>query len=175
MLRHRGDSSCSRDFRMSTQAGLLSVEEFLKLPDPKGGYYELRHGEAVFVPFPKWGHTTTQHDVAMLLKRLVGVQGIAGAGMPFQPKPEYELWKADVAYVPAARADAVGDDEYLQGAPDLVVEVIETADTQLDLNDRMFTCLENGCSSFWVVDQKRKRLSVTEGNVTRHYGIDDSF
>jgi Uma2 family endonuclease len=95
---------------MSTQAGLMTVEEFLKLPDPPGGYYELRHGEAVFVTYP-----------------------------------------------------------------DLVVEVLSPTNSMDEMNDRMAICLDNGCSSFWVVDEKRKRLSVTEGNLTHHYGINDSF
>jgi hypothetical protein len=31
---------------------LLTVEEFNRIPDPPGGRYELRHGEAVFVSYP---------------------------------------------------------------------------------------------------------------------------
>jgi hypothetical protein len=31
--------------------------------------------------------------------------------------------------------------------------------------------MANGCVSFWIVDPKRKRVSVTEGDVTKHYGV----
>jgi hypothetical protein len=37
---------------MSTHAGLVTVAEFLRLPDPKEGHYELRHGEVVLVRLP---------------------------------------------------------------------------------------------------------------------------
>ena len=70
----------------------------------------------------------------------------------------------------------IGDwnDEYLMEAPDLVVEVLSPGNTVDEIIDKMSTCMSNGCLSFWVVDAKRKRVSVTEGDVTRHYGIDTS-
>ena len=36
-------------------------------------------------------------------------------------------------------------------------------------------CMANGCSSFWVVDPKPRRVSVTEGDVTRHYNATASI
>ncbi len=44
----------------ATTPVLLSVEEFEKLLDPPGGHYELHHGEAVFVTFPKRPHKYMQ-------------------------------------------------------------------------------------------------------------------
>ena len=51
-----------------------------------------------------------------------------------------------------------------------VVEVLSLSNTVDEINDRMAICLENGCSSFWIVDPKRQRVSVTEGDVTRRHG-----
>ena len=68
------------------------------------------------------------------------------------------------------RDDATGDDEYLAGAPDVVVEVLSPSNTVDEINEKISICLDNGCVSFWVVDPRRRRVSVTEGNVTRHYG-----
>jgi Uma2 family endonuclease len=61
-------------------------------------------------------------------------------------------------------------DEYLFGAPDNVIEVLSPSNTAIEINDKRSTCLENGCSSFWVVDPRQRTISVTEGDVTRHYG-----
>src|SRR5689334_9509161 len=105
---------------MSVQTGLMTVEEFLQLPPLKGGHYELHHGEVVVVPPVKWGHLRIQcRIVAMLRDRLRG-RGIVAAEMPFQPTPEYEVWVADVGFLPAERDATVDDNEYLQGLPDLV-------------------------------------------------------
>ena len=89
--------------------------------------------------------------------------------MAFRPTPEHEVWQADVGFVEARRAAQTSEDEYLMGAPDLVAEVLSPSNTVDEVNDKMELCLENGCSSFWIADPKRKRVSVTEGDVTRHY------
>src|SRR5258708_1040521 len=120
---------------MSTQTGLVTVEEFLKLPEPKGGYCELRHGEVVLVPFPVWEHEDTQDRIQMLVKRLVGSKGTVRMEMSFRPRAEYEMWRADVGFVRAERADSVG--RYLMGAPDLIVEVLSPSNTAAEINDKI--------------------------------------
>jgi len=81
------------------------------------------------------------------------------------------MWEADVGLTLTERADEVGDNEYLMGAPDLAVEVLSPSNTVDEINDKMSICMANGFVSFWIVDPKRKRVSVTEGDVTKHYGI----
>jgi Uma2 family endonuclease len=160
---------------MSTQAVPVTVEEFLKLPDPKEGHYELHHGEVVLVPPPKRGHHRIQSRIRGLLERIAGDRGIVEIEWAFLPGPAHEFWVADVAFVTAERDADTGDDEYLAGAPDIVAEVLSPANTADEMNEKTAVCLVNGCRSFWVADPKRKRLSVTEGDTTRHYGVDASF
>jgi Uma2 family endonuclease len=155
---------------MSVQAGFVTVEEYLKLPEPKQGHTELHHGEVVLISPPKRGHQRLQHQIEMLLKRLVGETGVVWMEMAFRPASEYEVWQADVGYVSRERDAATGDDEYLAGFPDLVVEVLSPSNTVDEINEKMAVCLDNGCVTVWVVDPKRKRVLVTEGNVTKHYG-----
>jgi len=70
------------------------------------------------------------------------------------------------------REKATPDDAYLQGAPDLVVVVLSSSNTVDELSDKMHICMENGCSSFWLVDGKLKEVHVTEpGSVTRQYSL----
>src|SRR5689334_6551553 len=109
---------------MSTHTGLVTVEEYLKLRDPKEGHYELHHGEVVLVPPPKWEHEEIQDRTQVLLKRLIGARGRVRMEMSFQPTPEHEMWRADVGFVRNERAAAVNPDGYLMGAPDLVIEVL---------------------------------------------------
>jgi len=155
---------------MSVHAGLLTVEEFLKVPDPKEGHNELHHGEVVVMPPPKRGHSRIQRRILALLTRLAGADTVAEVEMPFRPLPENEVWVADVGLARAEREQSAADDEYLQGSPDLVVEVLSPSNTVDEINEKMSLCMDTGCSSFWVVDPKRKRVSVTEGDVTKHYG-----
>jgi Uma2 family endonuclease len=146
---------------MSANTALLSVEEFLKLPEPREGHIELHHGEVLVVPPPKRGHQRIQDRITMLLKRQAGNTGVVQMEMAFRPAPEHEVWQADVACVSVERDAATGDDEYLMGSPELVVEVLSPSNTMDEILERQGMCLANGCASFWTVDPKRQIVMVT--------------
>jgi len=159
---------------MSVLATPMTVQDFLKLPDPKEGHLELHHGEVVHILPPKLGHSRNQRNIlALLLKH--APDAFVEVEMPFRPTAEHEVWVADVGLVRAERERATGDDEYLMGSPELVVEVLSPSNTVDEINDKMAICMDNGCLSFWVVDGKRKRISVTEGRITRHYTETDTI
>jgi Uma2 family endonuclease len=155
--------------------GRITYAEYMQTPDPPGGYYELRHGEFAVLPHAKHGHNSARHRIHDALEEIVGSRAEVQIALPFRPLVEFELWIVDVGVVSAERAAAVGDDEYLSGAPDLAVETLFRNPTMYELNDRMRVCLANGCQSFWVADQVKQLLSVTEGDITRHYDVDASF
>ncbi len=160
---------------MAVETALVTVEEFLRLQPPLAGHYELHHGEIVHMTAPKWGHQRIQDRLAEILRSMVGDRAYVTKEMSFRPSPEYEVWEADVGLALAERADEVGDDEYLTGAPDLAVEVPSPGNTVDEIAEKMSICMANGCVSFWVVDPKRKRVSDTEGDVTKHYGVSASI
>ena len=133
---------------MSVHTGLLTVEEFLKLPEPQEGHLELHHGEVVIMPPPKKGHQKLQDRIQILLKGLAGEKAVVRMEMAFRPTPEHEVWQADVGCVSLERDDATGDDEYLMGSPELVVEVLSPSNTMDEILERQDICLANGCVSF---------------------------
>src|SRR5438552_6300377 len=126
---------------MGVQTALITVEEYLKLPEPKEGYTELHHGEVVVMPPPKNGHQDIQDRIQMSLKRLTGQEWVARMEMAFRPLPEYEVWKADVGCISLQRHKATGSNEYIMGAPELVVEVLSPSNTSYEINDKMAICL----------------------------------
>jgi len=153
------------------EIGLLTVEDFLRLPDPPEGHHELHHGEIVVMPPPKWGHTQIQARFQALLQNLLGHSYTVTVEMPFRPRPEHEVWVADVGCVASKRDVETPADDYLNGAPDVVIEVLSPSNTVDEINDKMYICMANGCTSFWTVDAKRRVISVTQGAVTTHYDV----
>lgn len=160
---------------MAVETELVTVEEFLRLQPPKAGHYELHHGEIILMTAPKWGHQRIQDRIEAQLQSIAGDRAYVTKEMSFRPAPEYEVWEADVGLTLTERANEVADDEYLMGAPDLVVEVLSPSNTVDEITEKMSICMVNGFISFWVVDPKRKRISVTEGDVTKHYGASASI
>ena len=76
---------------MSAHTAWLSVEEFLKVPEPREGRIELHHGEVVVMPPPQRGHQRIQDRIMMLLKRQVGNAGVVQMEMAFRPAPEHVM------------------------------------------------------------------------------------
>ena len=143
----------------TTTTRLMTFAEFDAIPDPHDGWYELHHGELVKVGNPKFPHVRVQWQIRRLLEAAVGRDGVIKEEMPYRPLPEHESWRADVVYISKARWDAIED--YLFGAPEMVIEVLSPSNTADEVTDKRSTCLENGCREFWVVNPKRRLVEVS--------------
>jgi len=141
---------------------LMSFAEFELLPEtPRGFRYELRHGEPVQMPPPNRTHYLVQRRLRQALERAAGNAGEVDIEMPFRPRPNFEYWQADVAFVSRNRWDQTPDASHLEGAPDLVVEVLSPSNTAAEILDRRNMCLENGSREFWLVDIEHRQVEVS--------------
>lgn len=145
---------------MATTSAQMTVEQFSALAEDKSGRYELHHGTPVYMPPPKHRHFAICQLLVKLLKS-ASDRGMIGTEVPFRPLPEYECWIADVGYISRTRFDAIAPDDWLRGAPELVIEVLSPSNTAEEMNEREAICLENGCLEFWIVDPKRKTVKVS--------------
>jgi Uma2 family endonuclease len=159
-------SLCAERVRLVIMAALTSklmtVEEFLKLPEDDGPvYHELRNGELVSVTRPKLKHHLIQSRLRDILKPLAPAGSFVEYEVAFRALPEYELRVADVAYISRERFEQTDPNDYFHGAPDLVIEVLSPSNTASELYDKEKLCLENGAREFWVADSDRRQVKVT--------------
>ena len=145
----------------STPTRLMTFAEFERLPDPPGGRYELHHGELIFVAPPKHRRYHIQRRLERLLDAAAGNLWVAGIEMPFRAKPEHEFWYADVGVLSAKQYASVDPDGNIQGAPDLVIEVLSPSNAVAEMLDRRQTCLENGSREFWLVNPDGGTIEVS--------------
>ena len=143
----------------TTTTRLMTFAEYERIPNPPGHRYELHHGELVKVPFPEFPHVRAQWQLRRLLESAAGDAGVVHTEMPYRPLPEHECWGADIAYVAKERWNAI--DDYLMGAPELVVEVLSPSNTAAKLLDKRNVCLDNGSREFWVVDTDHRQVEVS--------------
>ena len=136
----------------ATTTKLMTFAEFERIPNPpEGGFpYELRHGELVKVAPPKFQHSRVQWQLRRLLESAAGSAGAL---------PQYEYRIADVAFISRARWEGVKD--YLEGAPEIVIEVLSPSNTMTEMLDREKLCLENACQEFWAVDIERRQVKIS--------------
>jgi Uma2 family endonuclease len=154
-----------------TTTHLMTVAEYEQIPETNAPFrYELHHGALVKVCHPKTRHHNTQWRLFELLAAQVGSAGFVRTEVAFRPLPEHEVWAADVAFVSKERWKQVDPDDYLRGAPELVIEVLSPSNTAEEMLDKEKTCLEGGCREFWVVNEKRRQVKVTTPDgVTKTY------
>jgi Uma2 family endonuclease len=152
----------------TTPTRLMTVEEFDRIPNPPGGVYELYHGELVKMAYPKIPHAKRQLHIRRLLESAAADAGVIKEEMAFRALPEHECWAADVAFVSNERWNGIAD--WLIGAPELVVEIISPSNSLLRLRDKGHICLENGCREFWIVDLRRRTVTVLTPRGEATYG-----
>jgi Uma2 family endonuclease len=141
---------------------LMTVAEFARLPEDRGGvYHELRHGEVIAVTRPKLKHISIQQRLRHLLEQQAPPHSMVGTEVPYRPLPEHELRVADVAYLSAEQVRVLDPDDYVQGVPELVIEVLSPSNSATEMFDKEKICLENGGREFWVVDPERRQIKVS--------------
>jgi len=159
---------------------LMTFEEAAKI-DPDSNPGELEAGRFVAVPKGTWRHGVIVINVGGVLKRYArshpGWSVSAGdPGTKLTHNPD-TLRGPDVAIV---RTDRVpqgrGADGWLEGAPDVAVEVIGDAQSASELARKALEYLEAGGKMVWVIDPEPRRLMLfSEGNRVSVLGPDDTL
>jgi Uma2 family endonuclease len=138
----------------------ITVAEYERIPDPPGGRYELHHGEVAFARFPVREHKDFERRLRKLLEPMAEPLGfIVDTEFPYRPLAENEVWGADVACVSGVRYDAIG--KWLEGSPELVIEVKSPSNTKGEMQDKAMTTLAGaGAVEFWIVDAETRTVLV---------------
>jgi Uma2 family endonuclease len=157
----------------ATTTKLMTFAEFERLPDEVCRRHELRHGELVEAPPPKFKHSIIQRRIAQLITAVCPPDAFVTTECGFRAIPEHEYRTADVVYISPEGYAGAKDSDYFQGAPDMVIEVLSPSNTKAEMREREALCLANGCLEFWVLDEKKRQVSVSTPNgvtVTYHSG-----
>ncbi len=114
-------------------------------------------------PAPSWGHQQAVLSFGFLLKlylheRNLGEVGLApidillpgGLASPVQP---------DVVFISRERI-AIIHENFVDGAPDLVLEVLSPSNWLTDRRDKFQLYAEAGVREYWVADPKARAIEV---------------
>jgi Uma2 family endonuclease len=145
---------------MAALPNLITVAQFHELPDGGNYCYELHHGEVVAMTRPKPRHWQLQRHLERLLQLKLASFGEVAVEVPYCAVPEFDLRAADVAAISHERWKTIKPDVDLQGAPELVIEVLSPSNTKAQLQETVSLCLAKGAIECWLVDSKRKSITV---------------
>ncbi|HMD87313.1 MAG TPA: Uma2 family endonuclease [Terriglobia bacterium] len=130
----------------------LTYDDYCLLPN-NGRRYEIIDGELFSSPSPGRAH---QHMVTHLSASLGDCVNRVGEGEvyvgPFDVVfSRHDVVKPDILYVSKERASVVTEDN-VQGAPDLVVEVLSATTAKVDRTTKLKLYARYGVQEYWLID-----------------------
>ncbi len=143
--------------------GQWTYEDWLRLPDD-GYRYEVLNGVLHMVPPPTIHQQRVSNRLVVRLSNFVAARNLGevlaapcGVRLPGQPVPV----QPDILFISAARLDAlcVGD-EYVEGAPDLVVEILSPSNWLYDRREKFQAYRLAGVPEYWIVDPSARTIEV---------------
>lgn len=145
---------------------ILSLEEFERLDD--GMPRELDEGELIILSPTKRKHGRVQRNIVAVLDRFLdrnpaGEMYLAETGFLLSRDPA-TLRAPDVAFVRAECSGQESPEGYLEGAPDLAVEVVSPWETARHITRKVVQYLRHGGHTVWVVYPEAEEVHVFEAS-----------
>ena len=141
----------------------FSYEDYLKLDDDNK--YELIEGELIVVPRPRPRHQKVLNKLVYAFEGFLQKNPVG----EFYTDLDVHLGDAvvapDLLYISKDRAQIVGELN-VQGAPDLVVEVLSPATARYDKKEKGRLYFNRGVKEFWVVDPEDRLVEVYRAGET---------
>jgi len=146
-------------------------------PDEQGG--EIVDGVWIPVTRATWRHGEIIFTIAYLLKAYARQHpgwSVSGAdpGVKLARNPD-KLRGPDAGMVRAERAPTgKGVDGWLEGAPDLAIEVVSDSQTISEMTKKALEYIAGGAQMVWLVDPEPRRVVLfTPPNQVKILGTDD--
>ena len=141
--------------------GHFTYEDLLHTPDD-GKRYEVLEGDLVVSPSPTVKHQRIVHKLDLLLGRVEA----AGLGVAL-PAPmdvvlsERDVVEPDILFIAREHLGIVTVDN-IQGAPDLVVEILSEGSRKRDVITKRCIYERYGVRFYWLVDPEEEAMRVLE-------------
>ena len=139
-----------------------SVRDYMNLPESEERRYELIEGEMYMVPSPTTGHQRTAVELETVLVGFVRSRGLGEvlhAPLDVVLSDE-DVLQPDIMFVSKHRSSIVTSSN-IQGAPDLVVEILSPGTAKRDRTIKRARYGRFGVREYWIVDPESKSLEVT--------------
>jgi Uma2 family endonuclease len=141
--------------------GEWTLEDWQRLPEDSWRY-EVIDGVLHMTPPPRTRHQIIQTDLSALMwaharQHQLGqvIAAPCAVQLPNQPVP----LQPDILFVQAGRTDIIGEAQ-VEGAPDLVVEILSPSNWLYDRREKFTLYQEAGVTEYWIVDPDQRTVEV---------------
>lgn len=146
------------------QTRACRFEDYWRLPEDGTWLHELAQGALVLVPPPTAWHQCVSSNLVWLLERHVRAHAAgrvlsAPVGVVLGEGEGRDVLLPDALFVSRAR-EAIISPRAVEGAPDLVVEILSPATRGRDLGCKREAYARHGVQEYWVVDPEAETVDV---------------
>jgi len=129
----------------------------------EGAPYELIHGELVMSPSPTPFHQIIQSNLHFALTQFVRTEGLGQVlTAPMDVRlSEEDTVQPDLIFIATERRGIIGE-QAIDGAPDLIVEILSPSTAYRDLTTKKRLYEQHGVSEYWIVDPQGQTVEVFE-------------
>ncbi len=159
---------------MSTQTAFVSTETFTQKefkhwlderPASDINHYELLRGKIIMNPPAGWPHGSVESNIHTPLATFVRAHGLgimlgSSAGYDL---PSGDTVEPDISFIATERltaGPAPQPGKFVRIVPNLVVEILSPATARRDRTEKKAIYQENGVEEYWLVDTKRREITV---------------
>ncbi|MGE5482204.1 MAG: Uma2 family endonuclease [Bacteroidota bacterium] len=138
---------------------VYTYEDYRQLPE--GSPYQLIGGRLVMTPSPTPRHQLVSLELELQIATYVREKKMgAVAHAPLDVYLEAtEVFQPDIVFISRERLNIIGPDK-INGAPDLVVEILSPATAYYDLKKKFRVYEKHGVREYWIVDPEDNSIQV---------------
>lgn len=138
-----------------------TYEDYLATPEDSSERHEIIDGELFVTPSPRPRHQEVVTNLAGLLRTLALEHelGAVYVGPITVRMADDRITEPDVVFVRADRVHLI-DERGIQGAPDLVVEVLSPSNRAYDRTLKRKRYMASGVAELWIVDADERTIEV---------------
>jgi Uma2 family endonuclease len=138
-----------------------SYDDFRKWTETKAGYWILLRGVPLPSPSPSRIHQRVSKRLQSILMQAIENQNL---GEVYDAPLDVKL-TADTVYQPdllviSKEHSGRMKPTHIEGAPDLIVEILSHSTAKLDLVDKRYDYAASGVREYWIVDPETETIEI---------------
>src|SRR2546426_1520340 len=139
----------------------LTVHDYRETPDGPP-YYQLIEGDLIMSPSPNYAHQVIHSNIFSAFVRHLDKNPMGRIfSAPFDIYlTELNVYQPDLVFVPKSRKKKLVTEQGLEGAPDLVVEILSPRTAKLDRGVKRNIYARTGVRELWIVDPDSERVEL---------------
>ena len=146
---------------MSEAKVKFTYKDYKNLPESEAKRYELLGGDIVMVPSPTTYHQRISANLQYILQQFVRRHdlGIIYSAPCDVLLSQENVVQPDIFFISKKRAHMIKE-EYIQGAPDLVIEILSPATSGRDRTYKRTLYGRYSVQEYWIVDPDEQSIEV---------------